>query len=125
MSDVRTPSAEVVQVRLREPPGTNRRRARRRPLAGVLVVIEAPRISSTHWVADAFDISAEGMGLVLPPALPLAEDVLLSFRLDPAHEFSRVPATVRHLDGLAGGGVSFGGWSESDRFRLLEHLATH
>lgn len=116
----------VVRVRLPSPSATSPRRARRRPLSGVLVVIEAPAWSPQHWVADAFDISSDGMGLVLPPALPLSAQLLLSFRLDDEHEFSRVPAEIRHRDALAGGGgVRFGVWQEADRLRLLEHLATH
>ncbi len=124
--EARAPGSELVRIRLPSSPTTSPRRARRRPIAGVLVVIEAPALSAQHWVADAFDISSDGMGLVLPPALPLATELLLSFRLDAENEFSRLPAEIRHRDPVAGGGgVRFGPWPEEDRRRLLEHLATH
>jgi len=123
---LRAPGTELVRIRLPSPPATSPRRARRRPVTGILVVIEAPTLSAQHWIADAFDISSDGMGLVLPPALPLATELLLSFRLDEEHAFSRVPAEIRHRDPVAGGGgVRFGAWPEEDRRRLLEHLATH
>jgi len=125
LSEVRRTETDIVRIRLPSPAASSPRRARRRPLAGVLVVIEAPKLSTQHWIADAFDISTDGMGLVLPPALPLATELLLTFRLDATHEFSRVPAEIRHRDPLAGGGVRFGSWNDDDRLRLLEHLATH
>ena len=99
------------------------RRSRRHPAAGVLVEIEAPTIADKPWVVDAVDVNADGMGLVLPRRLAPGTEVFLSFRLDPACEFSRVPAVVLHREPQAGGGgVRFGAWSDADRLRLLEHL---
>ncbi len=97
------------------------RRSRRRPIHGILVAIEAPAFPEGHWVADAIDINANGMGLVLPPELEAGTEVRLSFRLDDEVELSRVPATVRHREGLSGG-VRFSRWSDADRLKLLEYL---
>lgn len=124
MNDALDPKLQVVRIRVPTPPETRPRRSRRRALSGVLVEIEGPDLSQQVWVADALDLNADGMGLVLPPALPIATPVLLTFRLDEAHEFSRVPAVVKHREPLAGnGGVHFGAWSDADRLRLLEHLS--
>lgn len=97
------------------------RRARRCPLPGVLVAIDAPRLSEQPWVVDALDLSSHGMGLVLPPELPGGTEVLLSCKLAEGRELARVPATVRHREGSSGG-VVFGEWSAADRLALLELL---
>lgn len=124
MSEALDPRLQVVRIKVPTPPATRPRRSRRRPISGVLVEIEGPDLSRQVWVADGLDLNADGMGLVLPPALPIATEVLLTFRLDEAHEFSRVPAIVHHREPLAGnGGVRFGAWSDADRLRLLEHLS--
>ncbi len=71
-------------------------------------------------VVDAIDLNANGLGLVLPPELLEGTRVLLSFRLD-EHEFSRLPAMVRHKLGVSGG-VRFEPWPERERLKLLEFL---
>ena len=64
------------------------------------------------------------MGLVLPPALPIATGLLLTFRLGDEFDFSRVPALLLHREPLAGvGGVHFLNWDEVERSRLIEFLA--
>ncbi len=96
------------------------RRTRRASVHGVLVAIDAPDLSSEPWVVDAIDLSASGLGLVLPPELLEDTRVLLSFQLG-AHDFSRLPAVVRHRFGVAGG-VRFEPWPDADRLKLLEYL---
>ncbi|NJL27438.1 MAG: PilZ domain-containing protein [Thermoanaerobaculia bacterium] len=96
------------------------RRGKRRPIAGVLVAIDAPEVAERPWVVDAIDVSADGMGLVLPPELPEGTRVELSFKLDAA-EFARLPATVTHRMGTSGG-VRFDPWPDADRLRFLEFL---
>lgn len=103
------------------PPGTVPRRSRRRPIPGTFVAIDAPSISDSHWVVDAIDINADGIGLVLPPDLAAGTQVQLSFRLGENVAFSRVPAVVLHHDGLSAG-VRFLAWPEGERLKLLEHL---
>lgn len=102
-------------------PTPSRRGTRRRPIHGVLVAIDAPAIADQPWVVDAVDINADGMGLVLPPEIPEGSDVFLSFKLEGDLEFSRVPARVRHHDGLSGG-MQFHSWPARDRLQLLEYL---
>jgi len=97
------------------------RRAHRIAIPGVLVAIDAPSMSEEPWVADALDINAHGMGLVLPPEIPPAIDVLLTFKLGDDLEFSRLPARVQHREGTSGG-VVFGAWPPHARLELLEYL---
>ncbi|MEM8993925.1 MAG: PilZ domain-containing protein [Acidobacteriota bacterium] len=95
----------------------------RRNIHGVLVALDAPQVADQPWVVDAIDINANGMGLVLPPELEEGVEVLLSFKLDPSIEFSRLPAVVRHQIS-ATGGVSFQPWPSAERLKLLEFLVT-
>lgn len=97
------------------------RRTRRMSIPGVLVAIDAPEIADGHFVVDAIDLNADGLGLVLPPELPEGAEVELSFKLEDGLELSRVPAIVRHRAGSSGG-VRFEGWSGEDRLQLLEFL---
>ena len=97
------------------------RHTRRRPIHGVLVALDAPSVSDQPWVVDAIDINASGMGVVLPPDIPEGTDIFLSFRLDDAVEFSRMPAVVRHQLGTSGG-IRFGAWPDSERLKFLEWL---
>ncbi len=114
----------LVRMRVPPPPMSQPRRSRRRAIAGVLVEIEAPTLGIEVWVGEAFDVNVDGMGLMLPPALPLTTPVLLTFRLTEGYEFSRVPAAVLHREPLAGGGgVRFLPWADADRLRLVEFLA--
>lgn len=110
--------------RLTEVSGTQteqrHRRTRRASVHGILVAIDAPDLSSEPWVVDAIDLSASGLGLVLPPELLEDARVLLSFRLG-ERDFSRLPAVVRHRFGVAGG-VRFEPWPDADRLNLLEYL---
>lgn len=97
------------------------RRSRRLPIHGVLVAIDAPDVTDSHWVVDAIDLNRDGMGLVLPPEIPEGTRVELSFRLSDDAEFSRVPAAVTHRLGSSGG-VRFGTFDDDDRLELLEYL---
>ncbi len=121
MSESGSDAVPAQQAAAQSSAGGSQRRSRRRPIHGVLVAIDAPKIADQPWVVDAIDISAYGIGLVLPPELPAGTEVLLSFRLDEQTEFSRVPAVVRHHDGLSGG-VRFEPWPAADRLLLLECL---
>lgn len=96
------------------------RRTRRAPIHGLLIAVDAPELSSEHWVVDGIDLNSRGMGLVLPPELLEGTRVLLSFRLDD-RELSRLPATVQHKIGVSGG-VSFDPWPDAERLKLLEFL---
>ncbi len=98
------------------------RRARRAPIHGLLVAVDAPELSSEHWVVDGIDINSLGMGLVLPPELLEGTRVLLSFRLG-ERELSRLPATVQYKVGVSGG-VRFDPWPEVERLKLLEYLVS-
>jgi len=114
-------SPEVRRVRVPPPPATQPRRSRRRPIVGVLVAIDAPGIAEKPWVVDAVDINADGMGLVLPRDLQAGSQVQLSFQLDEAASFARVPAEVMHREGPTGG-VRFLSWEAGERLKLLEYL---
>jgi hypothetical protein len=106
-----------------EPPSSTARRTRRLAVPGMLVEIEAPGISDQPWVVAAVDLSAEGMGLVLPDALAPGTPVLLTFQLGGGCNLARVPATVLHRQPQAGGGgVTFDRWPPEDRLCLLEFL---
>lgn len=99
----------------------SRRSRRRLPIHGVLVAIDAPEVSAEHWVVDALDINADGLGLVLPPELPEGTLVELTFKLRDDAVFARMPAMVRHQMGSSGG-VRFDEWPQLERLKLLEHL---
>lgn len=98
------------------------RRSRRIAIPGVLIAVDAPGIAEEPWVVDALDISAFGLGLMLPPELAEGTEVLLSFKLDEQLEFSRLPATVQHREGTSSGGVRFNRWPDAERLKLLEYL---
>ncbi len=116
------PSQRVTQVGDAEA-AQRQRHARRATVHGLLVAIDAPDLSSEPWVVDAIDLSSSGLGLVLPPELLEDARVLLSFRLG-EHDFSRLPAVVRHRLGVAGG-VRFEPWPAADRLKLLEYLVRY
>ena len=97
------------------------RRSRRRPVPGTLVEIELVGGEEKRWVVDAVDLSADGMGLVLPNELKTGNQVRMTFRLDDGTEISRVSATVQHREPGVGG-VHFAEWPEDDRLALLEYL---
>lgn len=101
---------------------THPRRARRASINGLLIAIDAPELSSEPWVVDGIDINSIGMGLVLPPELLEGTRVLLSVKLD-EYELVRLPATVQHKIGVAGG-VRFEAWPDSERLKLLEYLVS-
>ncbi len=115
------PAVPVRRVQLPRPPATHPRRSLRLPIPGVLVALEAPAVARKPWVVGALDLSADGMGLVLPAGLPPDCDVRLSFQLADGTSFSRVPARVQHGAGQ-GGGVRFQGWTDAERLKLLEYL---
>lgn len=96
------------------------RRTRRVAIHGHFVAIDAPDVSSEPWVVDAIDLNSSGLGLVLPPELLEGTEVLLSFQLGD-EDFSRLPATVQHQTGMAGG-LRFGAWPAAERLKLLEYL---
>lgn len=97
------------------------RRRRRLPIHDILVAIDAPDVTESHWVVDALDINSLGLGLVLPPELPEGTAVELTFKLRDDAVFSRLPAVVRHQMGSSGG-VSFESWPAPARLKLLEFL---
>lgn len=96
-------------------------RRTRRPIHGVLVAVDAPALADKPWVVDGIDISANGMGLVLPPEIEEGTEVFLSFKLDEDLELSRMPAVVRHQISTTGG-VAFKAWPSTERLKLLEFL---
>ena len=96
-------------------------RRNRRPIHGVLVAVDAPSLTDKPWVVDGIDISANGMGLVLPPEIAEGTEVFLSFKLEDSLEMSRMPAEVRYQMS-ATGGVAFRPWPSQERLRLLEYL---
>lgn len=104
-----------------QPGETSRRKVGRHPIHGVLVAIDAPEVAPQPWVADAIDINANGLGLVLPPELAEGTEVWLSFKLQDGPEFSRLPATVLHRLGTSGG-IRFANWPDRERLKLLEYL---
>lgn len=113
-----------------------RRRFARRPVPEVFVAVEmsdspAPsvsaRVSDTAggltWAGSAIDICPEGLGLTLPEDIPVGTEVLLTFWLDDATVFSRVPSVVVRKDhGFGLGAVRFHGWSSHDRDALHAFL---
>jgi len=111
----------VKRVRLPRPPATAPRRSIRLVIPGVLVAVEAPSVARKPWVVGAVDLSADGMGLMMPPGLPPETEVRLSFQLGDGTSFSRVPARVRHQE-RESGGVIFQSWTEPERLKLLEYL---
>jgi hypothetical protein len=115
------PVVPVKRVHLPRSPATHPRRSLRLPIPGVLVAIEAPQVARKPWVVGAVDLSADGMGLMLPSALPPDSEVRLSFQLSDGTSFSRVPARVQHSQGNSGG-VRFQAWTDSERVKLLEYL---
>jgi hypothetical protein len=115
------PAFHVKRVQLPRPPATQPRRSLRIPIPGVLVAIEAPEVARKPWVVGAVDLSAHGMGLLLPSGLPADCDVRLSFQLSDGTAFSRVAARVQHSEAHAGG-ERFLAWTDSERLKLLEYL---
>ena len=99
----------------------NTRRSRRRPLPGILVQIETRDEPTRRWVVDAVDLSADGMGLVLPDELEPGTPVLLSMRLEEGSALAGVPAIVQHREPGVGG-VRFDSWEDDERLLLLEYL---
>ena len=97
------------------------RRSRRRPIPGTLVEVRTTTASGRKWVVDGVDLSADGMGLVLPDELKIGTPVLLTFQLDNGARIESVPATVQHREPGVGG-VQFEDWPEEDRLALLEYL---
>lgn len=105
-----------------------RRRFARKPVPDVFVAVELSdtqppgtpaEVSDTagglSWAGSAVDISPEGLGLTLPEDLPVGAEVLLTFWLDDATVFSRVPSVViRKEHGLGLGAVRFRNWRYHD-----------
>lgn len=117
-------SSEDSEARLAE---SDRRRARRVPVPGVLVTLVSADGEQALFASDALDISAEGLALVLPEGLNGSvnpgDGVLLSFRLDEGTAFARMPGRlVRREEGVAG--VEFRAWEPPARRRLDEWLAS-
>lgn len=104
---------------------SDRRRARRLPLPGVLVTLVSPDGQQALFAADALDISAVGLAVVLPEGLngcvAPGDGVLLSFRIDDSTAFARQPGRmVRREEGVAA--VEFEAWEREQRRRLAEWL---
>jgi PilZ domain len=99
-----------------------RRQARRIPVGGLLVAIDAPEVSPQPWVVEAIDVNSRGMGLMLPAELAPGTQVGLTFKLGGGFEASRLPATVLHSRSDGVGAVSFEPWPDAERRELLEYL---
>lgn len=105
------------------------RRAPRFPLAGVLVTVVSRDGEEVLCAADALDISAYGLAMVLPEELDdqlegeidPGEEVLISFRLDGENVFARMPCrVVRRDEGV--GAVEFVAWDSKSSRRLSSWL---
>lgn len=115
---------------------SDRRRFARKPVPQVFVAVElsdtagggvSSELSDTpgnlSWAGSAIDISPGGLGLTLPEDIPVGAEVLLTFWLDDATVFSRVPSVViRKEHGLGFGAVRFDGWSHHDVEALRSYL---
>lgn len=116
-----------------------RRRYVRKPVPEVFVAVELPdtpvrgvsdatsdTVGDLAWAGSAIDISPEGLGLTLPEDVPVGTEVLLTFWLDEATVFSRVPSVViRKEHGLGLGAVRFHDWDtrETDALRTFLQAA--
>jgi len=116
-----------------------RRRFARTPVPEVFVAVELPdtpvrdlsgdrsdTFGGLAWAGSAIDISPEGLGLTLPEDVPVGTEVLLTFWLDEATVFSRVPSVViRKEHGMGLGAVRFHDWDsrQSDALRTFLHAA--
>jgi hypothetical protein len=121
---------------LNEPPAdggsADRRRFARKPVPEVFVAVElsdtAPAVVSDTpgalaWAGSAIDISPGGLGLTLPEDVPVGSEVLLTFWLDEATVFSRVPSVVvRKEHGFGLGAVRFHDWTRHDLDALQAFL---
>lgn len=109
-----------------------RRRFARRPVPDLFVAVEmsdtAPAVVSDtpnplSWAGSAIDISPGGLGLILPEDVPVGSEVLLTFWLDDATVFSRVPSVVvRKEHGFGLGAVRFHDWTRHDLDALQAFL---
>lgn len=113
-----------------------RRRFARKPVPEVFVAVEvsdtpdadtvapvADTGGGLAWAGSAIDISPEGLGLTLPEDVPVGTEVLLTFWLDDATVFSRVPSVViRKEHGLGLGAVRFHDWRHHDLDALEAYL---
>lgn len=113
-----------------------RRRFARKPVPEVFVAVElsdtmdatvSADVSDTAgaltWAGSAIDISPGGLGLTLPEDIPVGSEVLLTFWLDDATVFSRVPSVVvRKEHGFGLGAVRFHDWSSRDVNALWAYL---
>lgn len=115
---------------------SDRRRFARKPVPEVFVAVELSDTSpdgvsaaspdtggGLAWAGSAIDIGPEGLGLTLPEDIPVGAEVLLTFWLDDATVFSRVPSVViRKEHGFGLGAVRFRGWSSHDAHALRSYL---
>ena len=103
---------------------SERRRARRQPLPGVLVTLERPRSRGPSWAGDAVDICADGLALAMTPDIAVPCEVLVSFELAGTW-YQRLPAVVLRQDPAACvGAVRFLGWPPAARQSLQAYLAS-
>jgi len=110
----------------------DRRRFARRPVPEVFVAVElsdtvpaavSDTPSALSWAGSAIDISPGGLGLTLPEDIPVGSEVLLTFWLDDATVFSRVPSVVvRKEHGFGLGAVRFHDWTRHDLDALRAFL---
>lgn len=105
-------------------PLRDRRRSRRRPLAGAYVALEAPSLEpELCWASTVIDVNGDGMGLVLHSDARPGDEVLVSFRLDRDRAVMRAPAVVLRQEGGFGvGAVRFLPWTEDNRLALVSYL---
>lgn len=109
-----------------------RREFARKPVPEVFVAVELSdtvpaALSDTPtvlaWAGSAIDISPGGLGLTLPEDIPVGSEVLLTFWLDEATVFSRVPSVVvRKEHGFGLGAVRFHDWTHHDLDALQAFL---
>lgn len=116
------PAGDPAREALDAPPRLGeRRRWRRHPTPGILITLEASGTPAEPWISTALDINQESLGLTLPPPLESGQEVLVTFSLDDALAFRRLPSVVQRC-GVLAGAVRFRWRSSGDCQRLIRFL---